>query len=268
MTAQALVKAGNVGEGVVLVRMQSPPVNSWTPDFNDAFEEVVNGLLSTPARVIVITGSGEHFSAGGDFNLFQTITDEGSARTFVTRVQGLLDKVAAIPAPVIAAINGTALGGGLELALACDIRIAALKKAKLGLPETRWGILAGAGGTQRLPRLIGPGAAKLMMYTAAPVDAQEALRLGLVDRVAVDALAEALDVAARIAGNSPRAIRNVKRCVDEGLDLPLADGLRLERELWIDLIPDGDLREGARSFFEKRPPKYPDWPGSMRKPGQ
>lgn len=254
-----LVAVEEAGEGVVLVRLQSPPVNSWTPEFTEAFGAVVGELSTTRARAVVISGSGKHFSAGGDFHLFQTITDEERARTFVTRVQGLMDQVAAIPAPVVAAINGTALGGGLELALACDVRVA-VPDARLGLPETRWGILAGAGGTQRLARLIGPGAAKLLMYTGEAVRGGEALRLGLVDRVAEDALAESLDIASRIAVNSPRAVRSVKRCVDEGLELSLEEGLRHERELWIDLVPDGDLQEGARSFFEDRPPRYPDLP--------
>lgn len=255
--SKSVVHVSTAGEGITLVRLQNPPVNSWTPEFIDALEQVVDDLASSTARAIIITGARTHFSAGGDFHLFQTITDEETARRFVTRVQGLMDKVAAIPSPVIAAINGTALGGGLELALACDIRVAT-PSARLGLPETRWGILAGAGGTQRLARLIGPGAAKLMMYTAQPVTGEEALRLGLVDRVSEDVLDASRDIAIQIADNSPRAVRSVKRCVDDGLDTDLTDGLRVERALWVDLIPSGDLQEGASSFFEQRPPAYPD----------
>lgn len=248
-----------VGDHVLLVRMQSPPVNAWTDEFTVALEVVADDLADTRARAVVITGSGRHFSAGGDFHLFETITDEAGARAFVTRAQRVMDKIAAIPAPVIAAVNGTALGGGLELALACDIRIAA-PTARMGLPETQWGILAGAGGTQRLSRLIGPGASKLMMYTAQPIDADEALRLGLVERIDPDVVGAALKVAQQIAANSPRAVRSVKQCVALGLPRHLEEGLRIERELWIDLIPDGDLQEGARAFFERRPPEYPDWP--------
>jgi enoyl-CoA hydratase/carnithine racemase len=257
--AEPLIVVEPVGDGVLLVRMQSAPVNAWTDDFTVALEAVADELASTRARAIVITGSGAHFSAGGDFHLFQTVVGEEAARAFVTRAQRVMDKIAAIPCPVIAAVNGTALGGGLELALACDIRIA-VPGARLGLPETRWGILAGAGGTQRLARLIGPGAAKLMMYSARPVDGVEALRLGLVERLDADALAAALELAEQIAGNSPRAVRSVKRCVDEGLQESLDEGLRIERELWIDLIPDGDLQEGAQAFFERRAPVYGDWP--------
>lgn len=263
MSARPLIDVTDLGDGRLLIRLQNPPVNAWTDALVDALEQVAKDLADTRARAIVITGTGRYFSAGGDFHRFQQITDEPTARAFVTRVQTLMDKIAAIPAPIIAAINGPALGGGLEIALACDLRIAGAS-AILGLPETRWGILAGAGGTQRLARLIGPGAAKLLMYTAQPVSAAEAFRLGLVEQVSTtdDPLEDALALAARIAGNSPRAIRSVKRCVDEGLNLPMTEALSLERDLWIDLIPNGDLQEGAAAFFDRRPPTYPDWPSS------
>jgi enoyl-CoA hydratase/carnithine racemase len=171
--------------------------------------------------------------------------------------QGFMDEIAALPFPTIAAVNGFALGGGLEMALACDIRIAS-KKAVLGLPEARYGILAGAGGTQRLSRLIGPGRAKLLMYTGRHINAEQGLSIGLVEAV-VEAdrlLSECFSLAREIAVNSPAAVRNVKKCVDEGLDLPLARGLALERKYWAGLIPRGDYREGVSAWFEKRKPKY------------
>ena len=239
--------------------MQSPPVNAWTDPFVEAMEQALGRLEDSAARVVVVVGSGRHFSAGGDFHRFQQITDEATAREFVERVQGLMDRVAALPMPVIAAVNGTALGGGCELALACDIRVAGAR-AKLGQPEVRWGILAGAGGTQRLSRLVGPRMSKLLQFTAQPVDAAEALRIGLVEAVSDgdDPLPLALEIAEQIAVNSPRATRSVKQCVDRGLDVGLPAGLELERELWIGLIPDGDLQEGAAAFFDKRDPVYPD----------
>lgn len=254
-----LVDLSQHSEQIVILRMQSPPVNAWTDPFVDAMETAVAELESSTARAVVITGTGRHFSAGGDFHRFQKITDEATAREFVERVQGLMDRVAALPMPVIAAVNGTALGGGCELALACDVRVAG-QRARMGQPEVRWGILAGAGGTQRLARLVGPGMSKLMMYTAQPVDAAEALRIGLVEAVSDgdDPLPLAVEIAEQIAVNSPRAIRSVKQCVDRGLDVDLPAGLELERELWIDLIPDGDLQEGAAAFFEGRDPVYPD----------
>lgn len=258
-SVERLVGLSPHNEQIAVLRMQSPPVNAWTDLFVEAMEAAVGELESSTARAVVITGSGRHFSAGGDFHRFQTITDEVTAREFVERVQGLMDRVAALPMPVIAAVNGTALGGGCELALACDFRVAG-RRAKLGQPEVRWGILAGAGGTQRLARLVGPGMAKLLMYTAHPVDAAEALRIGLVETVSDgdDPLPRALELAEQIAVNSPRAIRSVKLCVDRGLDVDLTAGLELERELWIDLIPEGDLQEGAAAFFDGRDPIYPD----------
>ena len=258
MTEQ-LVEISSHGEHVPLLPMQSPPVNAWTDPFVEAMEAAVSELEASTTRVVVITGTGKHFSAGGDFHRFQKITDEATAREFVERVQGLMDRVAALRMPVIAAVNGTALGGGCELALACGIRVAG-PRAKMGQPEVRWGILAGAGGTQRLSRLVGPGMSKLMPYTAQPVDAAEALRIGLVEAVSEDddPLGLALEIADQITVNSPRAIRSVKQCVDRGLYVDLPAGLKLERELWIDLIPDGDLTEGAAAFFDKRDPVYPD----------
>lgn len=259
MSSTPLVEVSQPSAGVTLLRMANLPVNAWTDPFIDAMEQAVGDLHTSSTRVVVLTGRNGYFSAGGDFNRFLTITDADTARTFVERAQQVMDKVAAIPCPVIAAINGAALGGGLELALACDIRIAGAT-AVMGLPETRWGILAGAGGTQRLARLVGPGVAKRLMYTAAPVDAVEALRIGLVEAVSTqpDPLEDALELARAITVNSPRAIRNVKRCVDDGLSLDLAAGLALERDLWVDLIPEGDLQEGAAAFFGRRDPSYPD----------
>src|SRR5699024_3937052 len=193
--ADQLVSLTGHGENVVVLRMQSPPVNAWTDPFIDAMERALAELEGSPARVVVVTGTGRHFSAGGDFHRFQKITDEVTAREFVERVQKLMDRIAALPMPVVAAVNGTALGGGCELALACDIRVAG-PRATLGQPEVRWGILAGAGGTQRLSRLVGPGLSKLLQFTARPVDAAEALRIGLVEAVSDDddPLARALEI--------------------------------------------------------------------------
>ncbi|HMT51277.1 enoyl-CoA hydratase/isomerase family protein [uncultured Dietzia sp.] len=259
MAGQQLVEISRHTGQIVVLRMQNPPVNAWTDEFVEAMEEALVRLEASTARAVVITGAGRHFSAGGDFHRFQTITDAATAREFVERVQGFMDRVAALPMPVIAAVSGTALGGGCELAMACDVRVAG-PRARMGLPEVRWGVLAGAGGTQRLSRLVGPGMAKRMMYTAEPVDAVTALRIGLVEEVSDDddPLPLALELAQKMAANSPRAIRAVKQCVDRGLDMGLADGLELERELWIELIPGGDLQEGAAAFFDQRDPRYPD----------
>lgn len=244
-------------DGTIVLRLQNPPVNAWSDDFVDDLEDALTYLPVAEARAVVVTGHGDHFSAGEDVRRVQELSDEESARKFVTRMHGIMDRVAALPVPVIAAVDGTASGAGLELALACDIRVASAR-AKLGLPETRWGILAGAGGTQRLARLIGPGRAKLLMYTAEPVTAQEALDLGLVEIVtdAPDPLPRALSLAEQIGRNSPRAVRHIKESVDQGLDRDLDEGLRIEQELWVELATHGDLTEGAAAFAEGREPDY------------
>lgn len=245
--------------GVATITMDSPPVNAFTDALHRDFVAVLDALERHPARAAVVTGTGPYFQAGGDMNRFLQIETVEDATAFVQMVQGFMDRIAALPFPTIAAVNGYALGGGLEIALACDIRIAS-RQAALGLPEVRYGILAGAGGTQRLSRLVGPGRAKLLMFTGRRVTADEALAIGLVDAV-VDAerlLPEAGGIAAEIAANSPVAVRHVKRCVDEGLDLPLEQGLSLERRYWAGLIPHGDYKEGVRAWLEKRKPSFPD----------
>lgn len=244
--------------GIITVTMSNPPVNAMAAGLVQDLVTVFTRLQRTTGRVVVVSGAGANFSAGGDFHVFRQISTLDQAQAFVLAAQQLMNAVAAIPVPVIAAIHGNALGGGLELALACDLRVAS-PDSRLGLPETRWGILAGAGGTQRLARLIGAGAAKRMMFTAKPVTGIEAQRIGLVDVLADDPADEALTMAEQIAQNSPKAVRNVKRCVDEGINLPLPDGLKLERELWAELIPYGDLVEGSDAFFERREPIYGDY---------
>jgi enoyl-CoA hydratase/carnithine racemase len=243
---------------IATITMDSPPVNAFTDDLHRDFIRVLDELGERPVRAAVITGTGRYFQAGGDMNRFLEIETVEDARAFVEMVQGFMDRIAALPFPTIAAVNGYALGGGLEIALACDIRIAS-RQATLGLPEVRYGILAGAGGTQRLSRLVGPGRAKLLMYTGRHIGAEEALSIGLVESVveAESLLPESLRIATEIAANSPVAVRHVKRCVDEGLQLPLKDGLALERRYWAALIPHGDYREGVRAWLEKRKPKYP-----------
>lgn len=249
---------------VAVVTMDSPPVNAFTDGLHRDFLQVLDALDGREVRAAVITGTGAYFQAGGDMNRFLELETVEDARAFVERVQGFMDRIAALPFPTLAALNGYALGGGLEIALACDVRIAS-RQATLGLPEVRYGILAGAGGTQRLARLVGAGRAKLLMYTGRHIGAEEAFSIGLVEAVveADDLLPEALRIASAIAANSPVAVRHVKRCVDEGLDLPLAEGLAIEREYWARLIPYRDYLEGVKAWFEKRKPRF----GYGRKPG-
>jgi enoyl-CoA hydratase/carnithine racemase len=246
-----------LNDEIAVITMNSPPVNAFTDPLIRDFQQVLDELGNQNVRAMIITGTGRFFQAGGDMNRFLEIKSLEGARDFVLLAQNFMNDVAAIPCPVIAALNGYALGGGLEIALSCDIRIAS-SSARLGLPEVRYGILSGAGGTQRLSRLIGTGRAKLMMYTGEQVSAEKAYEIGLVDMVVEpeQLMAEAEQVARKIAKNSTVAVRHVKKCVDEGIEKPLDEGLAIEREYWAELIPYGDYIEGVNAFLEKRDPVF------------
>lgn len=246
-------------DGIAVLTIDHPPANAFSDALHDAFLAALDELDAQPVRAAIVTGTGRFFQAGGDMNRFLTIHTLAEAEAFVRKAQAFMDRIASLRYPTIAAINGYALGGGVEIALACDLRVAA-RDATLGLPEARYGILPGAGGTQRLARLVGAGHAKRLMYTARPIGAQEALAIGLVDQLAEpdDLLADALALAREIASNSPAAVRNIKCCVDEGLQLPLPEALALERRYWAELIPAGDYREGVSAWLERRAPRFPD----------
>ena len=208
-------------------------------------------------HVIVVTGAGERaFSAGADIREFVEPLVPVRFREERRRLdfRQALDRC---PQPIIAAIRGYAFGGGLELALACDIRIAG-ENAQLGLTEVNLAIIPGGGGTQRLPRLVGRGKALEMILTGARLPATEALRIGLVERVvpATEVLRAALDLARTLATKAPVALRYAKEAVVKGLELPLADGLRLEGDLSTLLRTTEDRVEGARAFLEKRSPRW------------
>jgi enoyl-CoA hydratase/carnithine racemase len=205
-------------------------------------------------RVAILTGSGERaFCAGSDVksNYIEARGTDPSSSPFPIMLE--------LQKPIIAAINGHANGGGLEQALACDIRVAA-EHAQFGLGEVRLGWLPGGGGTQRLPRLIPLGRALEMLYTGNRIDAAEALRLGLVDHVVPmnQLMSKCESIATEICKSAPLAVQRIKKAALRGLDLPLTDGLRLEREEYKWLVGTDDAREGALAFAEKRPP---DWKG-------
>jgi len=178
-------------------------------------------------------------------------------RAFLRELNRVLDVIAAFPRPVIAAINGVAFGGGLELALACDIRLAA-DRAEVGLTETRLGIIPGAGGTQRLPRLTGVAVAKELILTGRRIGAARARELGIVAEVvpAADLPAAAARLAADVAACGPLALSQAKLAIDGGLDLPLAAGLALEQSCYEVVLGSDDRNEGLAAFAEKRPPAF------------
>lgn len=207
-------------------------------------------------RVVVLTGSGRAFVGGGDIAHMAAI-DPDEGERFVYRGQALLRRLERLPQVTIAAINGYALGGGFEIALACDLRVAA-DSAEVGLPEVSVGVIPGWGGTQRLARLAGRGIAKDLIFTGRRVGAGEALALGLVNRVVAPAglLDACRELAAAIARNSALAVRQAKKAIDEGADLGLDQGLSVEAEAWLVNFCSADRVEGLRAFLERRPARY------------
>ena len=219
-----------------------------------AFDELA---ADAEIRVILLTGCGDRaFAAGADIRELAAI-DAGEARAFALRGQGIFRRIETLGKPVIACINGFALGGGCELALACTLRIAG-DTAKLGQPEVKLGILPGYGGSQRLPRLVGRSAALKLTLTGAIIDAGEALRIGLVDEVvpAAELMTRAEALAREIAANAPLAVAESLNAVDAGLDLPLETALALEADAFARLAATADKREGTQAFLEKRPPAW------------
>jgi enoyl-CoA hydratase len=203
-------------------------------------------------RVVILTGAGDKaFIAGADINEFAQRTPLEQRRAMSGRV--LFEEIADFPKPTIAMINGFALGGGCEVALACDIRMAA-RSARLGQPEIKLGLIPGGGGTQRLPRLVGAGRALQMIYSGELIGADEAARIGLVDHVIDDAglRDRTLELAAAIAAHSPVALQLAKSAVRAAMETPLTAGLRYERELFITAFSSEDKREGIAAFLEKR----------------
>jgi enoyl-CoA hydratase/carnithine racemase len=245
-------------DGVELLVLRNPPVNALSTGLLGELSTAVDAIgADRTVRAVVVTGDGAYFSAGADLKEMATI-DLAQAPAIAGAGQELFRRLAVLPVPVVAAINGLALGGGLELALACDLRIAG-ESAKLGAPEVTFGLMPAYGGTQRLPRTVGVAKAKELIFTGAMLPATEALRIGLVNKVvpAGQELRAARDVAHTIGQRAPKAVRAAKRAIVEGLERPLADGTALELELFrTEVLPTADLLEGIAAFAEHRPPKF------------
>jgi enoyl-CoA hydratase len=240
--------------------LNNPPMNLISDDLLAELDSALAILENTEpgdVRVVVVTGSGERaFSAGSDVKAFAA--HRGAAgRSQFEREEAVTKRLADLPMPTIAAIEANALGGGLELALACDIRVAS-ERASLGLPEVRLGVTPGAGGTQRLPRAVGVARAKELAITGRIIDAREAERIGLVSRVvpAGRSRAAADEIAAEIAQRGPIAVREVKRLIDRSVDVDIEAGLAAEIDASERVFNSEDMLEGARAFFAKRPPEY------------
>lgn len=243
---------------VAIATMNNPPANALSPELRHEFMDKLRGMSKDDdIWALIITGAGEKFfAAGADIPSLLKL-DRKSGLKRVKDAREFYSGVAYFEKPVIAAINGLCLGGGLELALACDIRVAA-EHVKLGVPEVNLGLIPGAGGTQRIPRTIGPGWANYLLFTGEAIPAQKALEIGLVQEVvASDALMDAaLKIAEKINSKAPLAVRAAKKASSTGLQHSLEKGLDMENEAFSEVCATEDKNEGITAFLEKRKPQF------------
>jgi enoyl-CoA hydratase len=242
---------------VARLTVDNPPVNALHPDVAAAISTHVETIAADSGiRCVVLTGTGRHFMAGGDIEYFRTL-NAVNAETYVLEIQRMQFSLGRLGQPVIAAINGTTLGGGCELAMACDIRVAETH-AVFGQPEVSLGIIPGAGGTQNLPRLIPTGRAKRLLFTGERINSSDALAWGLVDEVVPtgQALHRAHELAEMIARNAPLAVAAAKRAVNRGTQMSIEDGQLLEASEFAALVDTTDFGEGIEAFFAKRTPRF------------
>jgi len=245
--------------GILILTLNRPEImNSLNFEMLHALKAQIEAVrFNTDIRVVIISGAGEKaFCAGADLKERVTLSPV-QVKEFITTIRNLFTAIEELNKPVIAAVNGVALGGGTELALACDIRIAAAT-ASMGLTETRLAIIPGAGGTQRLPRLVGKGKAKELIFMGQRIDAADALKIGLVNRTCPpdELLNEAIAMAETICEAGPIAIEQAKYAINCGLETDLHTGLAIESNAYWITIPTEDRLEGLAAFREKRKPVY------------
>lgn len=246
------------GEGVLAIRLQRAPANALGQPIIDGINAALDEAeAASDVKAVVVTSSIDGFFAAGADIKHMSSVDRASFTTYGDALRGALERLATPERPTIAAVEGLALGGGLELAMACTMRVSG-SDAQFGLPETKLGLIPGAGGTQRLTRLVGRGRAIDLMLTARQIGAAEAHAIGLVDRLVETGKAEecALDLADELCRLSAPALRAVVRTVDAAYDSPLEQGLAFEREQVGDLLESGEAKEGITAFLEKRPPRF------------
>ncbi|WP_075980528.1 enoyl-CoA hydratase [Bacillus massilinigeriensis] len=248
-------------EGVAIVTIDNPPMNVLSRQVTQELGEVFTAIAEDDEVIVaILTGAGNRaFMAGADIKEFpQSLgMEKDKLKKNNLKTHEVLNFIADIPKPTIAVLNGLALGGGCELALTCDIRIAEVN-VKIGLPEIKLGLFPGGGGTQRLPRLIGASKAKELMFLGEPLSAEDALKIGLVNQVVESGkgMDNALSMAKRMAGYSLQALSRIKEAVNKGFDTSLDEGLEIEAELFAEVFGTEDVREGVQAFIEKRSPSF------------
>ncbi len=243
-------------DAVALITLSRPPVNALNGELIADLDAAVARAADPAIRAVVLTGS-PHFAAGADITEFTAAYESGQLRMVARRLTDAVRRLETLPKPVIAAIRGYALGGGLEVALGCDFRYLS-EDAKVGLPEIKLGIIPGSGGTQRLPRLIGMGPAREMIYSGRFVDAVEAQELGLADRVLKPEVLvdEAMEYARAWAKGPTVALGSAKTSINDGWGRPIDDALTVEIEAFAQCFASSDAREGTAAFLEKRDPGF------------
>lgn len=248
----------NKDGSIVEVILDGPPANALGPDIVEGLHAAMDFAETASAKVVLVTSAVTGFFAAGADIKHMSAVDAASFREYGNALRGALERLSALPMVSVAAIDGVALGGGLELAMACTMRVAATG-ARLGLPEVKLGLIPGAGGTQRLPRLVGRGRALDIMLTGRQVEADEAFWIGLIDRLAEPgetARAAAWQLAHELAAASTPAQLAVVRTVDAAYDRPIHEGLRYEVEQVQELFERGEAMEGLRAFIAKRAPEF------------
>ncbi|GBC60233.1 crotonase [Desulfonema ishimotonii] len=257
MSFNTIIYEQDGGIGIVTLnrpRSMNALNNELIRELGAVLDEIAgDGTISA----VIIRGHEKVFAAGADISELSRIQTPAQAHQFVTRVHLLFDRIENLPKPVIAAVSGLALGGGCELSMACDIRIAA-ENAVFGQPEIKIGVIPGGGGTQRLPRLVGLGRAKELLFTGDPVDAQEAWRIGLVSRVVPTASLgdEARKMATGFTARPALALQMIKMAVNTGINMDLRSALSHEARCFEWLFSTLDQKEGMRAFMEKRRPEF------------
>jgi enoyl-CoA hydratase/carnithine racemase len=249
-----------VENAIATLTLNHPPVNALTPDMLAELDGVFDALAGNKeVRAVILTGVGRFFIAGADINVLAAIPSSREGQEMALRGQAIFTKIEQFEKPVIAAINGVCLGGGLELAMCCHIRLVA-EGARLGQPEINLGIIPGFGGTQRLSRLVGRSKALELILTGDLISASEAKGLGLVSQVVPpeELLRQAQGLARKIASKGRLAVRAALHAVTEGEEMSLQDGLRHEAQLFAELCDSADKREGVAAFLQKRQPQFKD----------
>ena len=247
----------DIDGGIGTIRLDRPPMNALNAQVQEELRAAAGAATADPeVRAVIVYGGEKVFAAGADIKEMAAMSYADMAER-APALSAAFDAIARIPKPVVAAVTGYALGGGCELALACDWRVVA-EDAKLGQPEIKLGVIPGAGGTQRLARLVGPARAKDIVFTGRMVDAEEALRIGLADRVApaAEVYETAVALVRPYATAPAQALRAAKAAIDGGLGMDLASALAWESQLFAALFATDDRREGMAAFVDKRPPKF------------